>query len=255
VPDPARDGGSRLRLDPPYTVPMRESSFRHAATVAGLFVAALWVTQISAALLGFPLGALGIRPGEPGALHGVLTAPLAHGSFTHLLANTPPLLVLGTAMLYGFPRASKIAVPLIWLGTGACVWLLAREGAPHLGASGLTYGMMFFVFVIGILRRDRSSMALAMIVFFLYGGMIWGVLPTKPGISFESHLFGAAAGVLAAFLLRRRDPLPPRRRYEWEGEDEQEGSLPVEEHPTIGDLWREESDPGPENRTGRRGDT
>lgn len=201
----------------PYTVPMREISLKRAAAITALFTVALWVIQTAAAALGFPVGLLGIRPGQPEALHGVVTAPLVHGSFTHLLTNTPPLLVLGTAMLYGFPRAARIALPMIWLGSGVAVWLLAREGA-HLGASGLAHGMLLFVFVIGVLRRDRPSMALAMIVFFLYGGMVWGVLPTRPGVSFESHLFGALAGVLAAFLLRRRDPLPPPQRYEWEEE-------------------------------------
>ncbi len=205
----------------PYTVPMREISLKRAAAITALFTAALWVIQTAAAALGFPVGLLGIRPGQPEALHGVVTAPLVHGSFTHLLTNTPPLLVLGTAMLYGFPRAARIALPMIWLGSGVAVWLLAREGA-HLGASGLAHGMLLFVFVIGVLRRDRPSMALAMIVFFLYGGMVWGVLPTRPGVSFESHLFGALAGVLAAFLLRRRDPLPPPRRYEWEEDPSQD---------------------------------
>ncbi|NIR30198.1 MAG: rhomboid family intramembrane serine protease [Gammaproteobacteria bacterium] len=225
---------------------MPDISLNRAAAITAVFTAALWAIQVAALSLDLPVGLLGIRPGQTTALHGVLTAPLVHGSFTHLLTNTPPLLVLGTAMLYGFPRASKIALPMIWLGSGAGVWLLAREGT-HLGASGLTYGMMFFVFVIGVLRRDRPSMALAMIVFFLYGSMVWGILPTKPGISFESHLFGALAGVLAAFLLRRRDPLTPRRRYEWESDPS-----PEAEDPVIGDLWRDAQEPETRSRTPSR---
>lgn len=225
---------------------MREIPFRRAAGIAGFFAAVLWTIHISAVVLGVPLGLLGIRPGQITALHGVLTAPLVHGSFPHLISNTPPLLVLGTAMLYGFPRASKIALPMIWLGAGLGVWLFARE-ATHLGASGLAHGMMFFVFVIGVLRRDRPSMALAMIVFFLYGGMVWGVLPSKPEISFESHLFGALAGIAAAFLLRRRDPLAQRRRYEWENDPSVE-----EEDPVIGDLWRDAEAPEVPGRPPRK---
>lgn len=194
---------------------MHDIHLKRAFLVAASFTAMLWAIQVLAAVLDIPLGMLGVRPGQFTGLHGVLTAPLAHGSFTHLLANTPPLLVLGTAMLYGFPRAARVALPMIWLGAGLGVWLFARDAA-HLGASGLTYGMMFFVFVIGVLRRDRPSMGLAMIVAFLYGSMVWGVLPLKPGISFEFHLFGAFAGVVAAFVLRRRDPLAEPPRYEWE---------------------------------------
>lgn len=219
-------GGTR------YTGGMHEMPLRRAATIAGVFTAVLWMIHAAGALTGVPPGLLGIRPGEPAALTGLLTAPLVHGSVNHLLANTPPLLVLGTSMLYVYPRASTIALPVIWLGSGLGVWLFARD-ATHLGASGLIYGMMFFVFVIGMLRRDRPSIALAMIVFFLYGSMVWGILPLKPGVSFESHLFGALTGTVAAIALRRRDPLPQRPRYDWE----EDPSLEVED-PVIGDLWR-----------------
>ncbi|WP_435104026.1 rhomboid family intramembrane serine protease [Arhodomonas sp. AD133] len=216
---------------------MREPRLMHTVTRVTLFVVALWAIQGMAALLGMSLGPLGVQPREVAALHGVVTAPLVHGSYSHLMANTPALLVLGVAMLYGYPRASRIALPIIWLGSGLGVWLFARE-AVHLGASGLMYGMMLFVFVMGILRRDRPSMALAMLVFFLYGGMIWGVLPLKPGISFESHLFGALAGVAAAFLLRHRDPLAERRVRKRPVDPRRE-----EEDPVIGELWRDAEAP------------
>ncbi len=149
---------------------------------------------------------------------GLLFAPLIHGSWLHLIANTPALLVLGTALLYGYPRSVGIAAPVLYLGSGLGVWLFARESY-HIGASGLTHGMMFFIFVIGILRRDRPAIALSLLVFFLYGGMVWSVLPQQPGISFESHFFGAVTGVTLAFLLRNRDPKRPEKRYDWEDED------------------------------------
>lgn len=191
---------------------------RRAGVFMAALVAVLWVVHAAATLGGWDLRPLGVRPGVPAGLIGVVTAPLVHGSWSHLFSNTLPLLVLGTAMLYGAPRAARVALPAIWLGSGVAVWLLARESA-HLGASGLAYGMMFFVFVSGIARRDRRSVALALIVFFLYGGMIWGVLPIEAGVSFEYHLFGAIAGIACALVLRERDPRPRRRKYAWEGEE------------------------------------
>ena len=99
------------------------------------------------------------------------------------------------------------------------MWVFARSNY-HIGASGLAYGMMFFVFVIGVLRRDRLSVVLSMIVFFLYGGMIWGIFPQREGVSFESHFFGAVSGVVMAFLLRNRDAALPEKQYEWEDDEE-----------------------------------
>jgi membrane associated rhomboid family serine protease len=129
------------------------------------------------------------------------------------------LLFLGTAMLYGYPRASRIALPLIYLGSGMGVWLFARS-AYHLGASGLTFGMLFFVFTIGALRWDRKAIALSLLVFFLYGGMIWGIFPTEQAVSFESHFFGALFGVVSAVVLRHLDPAPPKKKYSWELEEQ-----------------------------------
>jgi len=112
-------------------------------------------------------------------------------------------------------------LPLIWLGSGVFVWLVGRDSA-HLGASGLTHGLMFFVFVAGVLRRDRPAIAGSLIAFFLFGGMVLTVLPREVGVSWESHLGGALAGLLAALLWRRLDPAPARRRYSWEMEEEPE---------------------------------
>ncbi|MCK5662394.1 MAG: rhomboid family intramembrane serine protease, partial [Thiotrichaceae bacterium] len=90
----------------------------------------------------------------------------------------------------------------------------------HIGASGLTFGFMFFVFAIGAIRWDRRASVLSMLVFFLYGGMIWGIFPSKPDISFESHFFGAVIGIVLAILLRNYDPHSPEKKYSWEDEDD-----------------------------------
>jgi membrane associated rhomboid family serine protease len=191
---------------------------RRAFALSVLFAVLLWSIKLSELALGLNLSLLGIYPGRPETLGGILLAPLVHGSVAHLLANTAPILVLSTALVYGYPRAARIALPAIYIGAGLGVWLFARP-AFHLGASGLVFGMMFFVFTIGALRWDPRAIALSLIVFFLYGGMIWGIFPSAPGISFESHFFGAMVGVAMAVLLRKKDPPPPTKRYDWEDED------------------------------------
>ncbi|MBN8261935.1 MAG: rhomboid family intramembrane serine protease [Xanthomonadales bacterium] len=163
---------------------------------------------------------LSVTPGTAAGLLGLLGAPLLHGSVEHLLANSMALLMLGTLALTAFPKATVRALPLLWLGSGLGAWLLGQPGSHHLGASGLTHGLMFLVFVLGLLRRDRAAIAAGMLVFAFYGGMLMTILPREAGVSWESHLGGALAGVLAAFLFRRSDPMPPRTKYSWEIEEE-----------------------------------
>ena len=192
--------------------------FRRAVLAVMVFLGVLWVIRLADSGLSLELPHLGVYPRDAAGLWGILLAPLIHGSWGHLVSNSFVLLVLGTVLLYAYPRAAPGVLLLIWLGSGLGVWLFARSSY-HLGASGLTHGLMFYVFVSGILRRDRLSIALSMIVFFLYGGMVWSVFPQQPGVSWESHFFGAVCGVLAAVLFRHRDPLPPVKHYDWEDED------------------------------------
>lgn len=192
---------------------------RRSFTIVAAFTIALWLIKIVEALIGTRLYQYGILPGQLSGLLGVFWAPLIHSSFSHLLANTAPLLILGTALLYGYPKSAKIVVPAIYIGTGLGVWLFARQ-TYHIGASGLAFGFMFFVFTIGAIRWDRRAIALSMVVFLLYGGMIWGIFPNKPGISYESHFFGAMIGIILAILLRNYDPNMPEKEYNWEEDDE-----------------------------------
>ncbi len=168
---------------------------------------------------------LGVYPLDFRYLGGIITAPLIHASWEHLAANALPVLLLGTALRLGYSNSWKWVIPIIWISSGIAVWLLARPSS-HIGASGLTHGLMFFIFVAGVLRRDKASAALAMIVFFMYGGMVMSILPRETNVSFEFHLFGALAGVILAFLFRNNDPKPPRKHYDWEDDDEEEFELP-----------------------------
>jgi membrane associated rhomboid family serine protease len=191
---------------------------RIAFAVVLSFALFLWVVKFTEYFGGLDFTQFGIYPRRAGGLAGVLFAPFIHGSFAHLFANTAPIIVIGTMLLYGYPRAAKVLLPVVYLGGGLAVWLFARE-AYHIGASGLAFGMLFFVFTVGALRWERRTIALSLVVFFLYGGMIWGVLPVARDISFESHLSGALLGIVLAFLLRRLDPESPRKQYSWETEE------------------------------------
>ncbi|WP_019612272.1 rhomboid family intramembrane serine protease [Thioalkalivibrio sp. AKL7] len=209
-----------LRRPAPPTDPRAERErIRRALMWPMLGAGILIVIHALQELTGGDWSRLGILPRDAVGVLGIITSPLIHGSWGHLLANVPTLWVLGMLTLYGFPQATRTAVPLIWLMGGLGVWLFAREGL-HIGASGLTHGLMFFAVVIGIRRRDALSIALAIIILFLYGSMLWGVFPSGPKVSFEAHLFGAVVGAVCGGFLYRRDPLPPARRSSWEDDDE-----------------------------------
>ncbi len=190
--------------------------FRSAALLAALFVAGITLLHLVDAMLGLGLARLGVVPRDAWGLRGIVVAPLLHADLAHLVSNIVPLLVGGTLLLYLYPDSSRVVLPAVYFGSGTAVWVFGRESV-HIGASGLVYGIVAYIFVGGILRRDRRAWAASLLVAFLYGAMVWGVLPLKTGVSWEAHLAGAAIGVVLAFALRRRD-VPPRKRYSWEDE-------------------------------------
>jgi membrane associated rhomboid family serine protease len=207
-----------------------QPEFRKALIPVTIFIVLLWAVELLDRDLHLSLERLGVYPRTVTGLAGILFGPLIHGSWNHLLSNSFALLILGTGLRYGYPRAAGPVLVLVYLLSGLGVWCLGRESY-HIGASGLTHGIMFFIFTTGILRRDRLSIALSLIAFFLYGGMVWSIFPQEPGISFESHFFGAASGVLAAFLFRRLDPPPPEKHYDWEDEIAQDDNIPEGNEP------------------------
>lgn len=192
----------------------------------GMLVAVIWLMALAEAAAGTRFRWLGLAPREALGLLGIFGAPLVHGSFGHLMANTLPTFVLGSLAMYAVPLASVRALPLIWIGSGVVVWLFGRESL-HVGISGVTHGLMSFLFLLGVFRRDRQTLAIALVVFFLYGGMLYGFLPTEAGISFEYHGGGLLLGVVAALRYRKLDPPPPQRRYSWEDEPDEDELNPA----------------------------
>ncbi len=208
-------------------------SLKNAIAVSVFAVLLLWVIQSAGVLFNLPLNLLGIMPGVWERGYGIVTAPLVHGSYEHLFHNTLPLVILGSMLLYGYPSSRTKVIALSWMVSGLGVFFFGRD-AVHLGASGVSHGLFFFLFVVSILRRDKRSVALMMIAFFMYGGMIMTIFPRDPDISFEAHFFGALGGVVAAFMWWKCDPKPQIKRYRWEEVDEDD--------PVIGDEWKHPTD-------------
>ena len=170
-----------------------------------------------------------VAPLEIAGLLGLLGAPLLHGSVEHVAANSVALLILGTLAGSVYPKATLRALPLLWIGSGIGAWLLGDPGSRHLGASGVTHGLMFLLASLGLLRRDRAAIATGLIGMLFYGGMLMTVLPHTPGVSWQSHMGGAFAGIIAALLFRHSDPMAARPRYSWEDEEESIEALPDDE--------------------------
>lgn len=238
-----------------HQLPDYDPELTEAPAVLARFKRALTLSMLAVVVLGaiFFLQPLipnlqpyTLQPQTGVGLLGVLTAPLLHGSIGHLAANSLSVLILGTLAGTVFPRASLRALPLIWLGSGLGTWLIATGGF-HIGASGVTHGLGFLVFTLGVLRRDRPAIAASLIAFFFFGGMLMSVLPMEMGVSWEYHLSGAVFGIVSGFVWRRADPVPPRRRYSWEMEEEPlpETTLELPSPNEVPVIWHRQVDRAP----------
>ena len=151
------------------------NKFLRSLIIPVTFVVLLWAIHFSQTIFNLPFAHYGILPRKLSGLVGILSAPLVHANYSHLISNTPTLLILSVAVMYFYPTLSLKAL---------------------------------------------TSIALSLLVTFIYGGLIWGILPGLKGISWESHLFGGISGVIVSFVFRKDDPYI---RYEWEEEEETEG--------------------------------
>jgi membrane associated rhomboid family serine protease len=179
------------------------------------FPIAMWIVFLLSFLLNEDFSRMGLLPRNLVGLLGIVTSPLIHADFSHIFSNTIPLIILGWIIFSVYPKLSYLLFVFIYLLTGLLVWIFARQ-VYHIGASGLVYGFVSFLFFSGIFRRDNKSIALALVITFLYGGLVWGMIPGLKGISWESHLFGAITGLLAAYMFRNIEP--PSKKYDWEDE-------------------------------------
>jgi membrane associated rhomboid family serine protease len=177
---------------------MSQSSVWGSSATPFKVVFLMWLVFFLELVTRFPFTNFGIRPLDLVGIIGIFVSPLLHGSLDHLISNTIPLLFLGTVLFFFYPRIAGVVFLRCWFLTNLLVWLFAWRQASHIGASGLVYGLAFFLIFFGIFRRDFLSMLISIIILLMYGGVFYGVLPTDPRISWESHLAGALVGIYTA---------------------------------------------------------
>lgn len=200
----------------------REDHHRILYSLAGALalVAVMWVIHFVLYSLDFDKSLLANIPRRREGLLGILTSPLVHDDFEHLISNSGPLFFFAAANFYFYPRSSGWVTLGVWLLSGIWVWLSAPTAA-IIGASGVVYGLGAFLFFSGLVRRERSVLLLSLVIALFYSSMLAGVFPGKTGISWESHLFGALAGVAMAWGFRKVD-VKPRKRYTWQDEPDED---------------------------------
>ncbi|WP_420630989.1 rhomboid family intramembrane serine protease [Candidatus Leptofilum sp.] len=175
-------------------------------SIVGGFVLLLWIIEgVDQLIFGGSLDGFGVRPRTLDGLWGVLWAPFLHGGFRHLIANTGPLLILGSiVMLSRRLRDFFLITFIVTLIGGLGAWLIGPQLSVHLGASGLIFGYFGFLLLAAYFERSCRAIFIALVVLLLYSGIIWGVLPQGGGISWQTHLFGFIGGGVAAYVLSQR---------------------------------------------------
>jgi membrane associated rhomboid family serine protease len=180
-----------------------KKQLKKAIRIPLYFIGLMWLSHVLQVLQGVRWIGLGIYPRHLEGSLGILTAPFIHGSFGHLFSNSIPLFFLIAVLYLAYRKSASAALASIYIGTGVGMWLFARSSY-HIGASGVVYGLVAFLFWTGVFRKSIRSIALSLAVLFLYSGYIWGIFPGEAGISWDGHLIGAIVGIIVAFILRNR---------------------------------------------------
>ena len=182
----------------------------------------MWLVKLLEYNFSFSFARFGVYPQKFSGLSCIIFSPFIHKDFTHLLNNSYPILILGAILFSSYKKiASQIFIWLFFI-SGFWLWIIGRPSF-HIGASGIIYALASFLFISGIIRKTPRLAAVSMLIIFLYGSMIWGVLPTNMPISWEGHLSGFIAGILVAIFFKNKGP--KRKKYQWEIDEELEGEL------------------------------
>jgi len=212
-----------------YLYPMEEKRrVLNSLFFPAVFLVLIWFIKFVEIYLGTDFIDAGVMPRTARGLQGILFSPLIHGDWKHLFDNSIPVFLLSFALFYFYRGIAFTIYVFIYFIGGAILWIIGRD-AYHIGASGIIYGLAAFLFLSGVIRKVRHLMAMSLLVVFLYGSLIWGLLPFDYEVSWEGHLSGAVVGIALALLYRDQGPEP--EKPSWELEEELEKELEEEKEP------------------------
>ena len=205
-----------------------------------LFLIIMWISKIIEYNFELSFVHFGVLPKSLSGLKGILFSPFIHKDFSHLINNSYPVMILGGILFTSYRKiASQIFLWLFFI-SGFWLWIIGRSSF-HIGASGIVYSLASFLFLSGILQKNTRLSAISMLVVFLYGSMVWGLMPTKEHISWEGHLAGFFAGILVAIFYKNKGP--KRKKYQWEIDEELEEEFLKENQQTINYTLKKEDKP------------
>jgi len=200
----------------PYNEKLQEIRSKQSLIFPIAFVLLIWIIKVFEWGLDLDFHQLGVFPLESKGLLGLITSPLIHSDFEHLIANSIPIFALSWGIFYFYRQLAFRIVLYCLFTTNILLWLGGRE-AWHIGASGLVYAFASFLFFSGLFRNYYKLIAISFAVAFLYGGLFWGIFPVLKDVSWEGHLFGGCSGLIYAFAFRKQGPQKPK--VVWEDDD------------------------------------
>ena len=219
------------------------NKFFGSLAIPALLAALMLAVKMAEMAFSVDFSPWGLVPRTAQGLLGLLTMPLLHGGWEHLLTNLPAVLVLGTALYYCYPTLANRILLLSWILSGLLTWIIGLPPTVHVGASALIYSLNLFLIVSGFIRGNRQLIVIALIMVFLYGSFIWGMIPSlavPQHISWEGHLSGALVGIALALIYRKEGP--QKEVHHWE---EDEDDKDDDRHDNRGDKGGEESEEKP----------
>ncbi len=202
-----------------------------------LFVLIMWIVKIIEYYFNFSFSSYGILPRDISGVKGIVFFSFIHQDLKHLLSNTYPILILGSLLFYYYKKVALQIFFWLFFISGIWLWAIGRSNY-HIGASGMVYALASFIFFSGIMKKQTKLAAASLLVIFLYGSMIWGILPIYEGVSWEGHLSGLLAGFLVAIFFKREGPRP--KKYQWEIDEELEKEMEENNNLSIKYLYKKD---------------